>query len=282
MNVKIETRESISVHHLHKGQHQIHRDYGLWICSVGGCKAPPNPVVRMRYFEFYSLSHMYDGEGVYYDSNARPQPVGAGQGILITPRHVHFYGGGAKCYIEDSICFCGPVADALCKNGIIRSGVIDIGKARRLLPIARLAADPALESQLNANIELQKLLMELYHKNPGASRQEKYSQFNELLQQLKENSSRWWTIEEMAEFCNLSPAQFRRVFTLRTGMLPKAYIDRLKLLQAAEALANTQAAIENIAARFGYQDQFHFSKRFKQITGFSPQRYRNEFFIGTK
>lgn len=279
MNVKIETTDVLQVHHLHKGIQPLHRDCGLWICSAGGCSSPPSKELSRRYFEFYSLSHMYDGSGQFIDSGGRHFSVKPGQGILIAPGYIHSYGAADAPYVEDSICFCGPVADALFKYGIITNGVMHIGMVRRLLPVISLAADPALDSQLSANTALQKLLLDLYHENLHAARPEKYSSFKQLLEMLKEDTQKWWTVNEMAEICNLSTAQFRRVFRQHTGMLPKDYIDRLKLLQAAEVLTGGDAPIEQIAEQFGYQDPFHFSKRFKQITGFSPKRYRMEFYL---
>ena len=81
----------------------------------------------------------------------------------------------------------------------------------------------------------------------------------------------------MAEMCNLSIDQLRRVFFLRTGVKPKIYVDRLKLNRAAEYLVSSNHPVSEVAERFGYRDQYHFSRRFKAVMGVSPQRYRNSF-----
>ena len=81
----------------------------------------------------------------------------------------------------------------------------------------------------------------------------------------------------MAEMCNLSIDQLRRVFFQRTGVKPKIYVDRLKLNRAAEYLVSSKQPISEVAERFGYRDQYHFSRRFKAVMGVSPQRYRNSF-----
>jgi len=279
VNVKIDNTGQLLVHHLHKGMQQLHRDYGFWICHVGGYSALPNKELPRRYFEFYSLSHMYDGAGQFIDSAGCRYPVEAGQGILITPGYVHSYGAAEKPYVEDSICFYGPVADAFFKYKIIENGIMKIGLARRLLPIIQMASDPALDSQLSANVAFQKLLLELHHENLRSAQSEKYLSIKQLLEMLKDDTRKWWTVGEMSEICNLSTAQFRRVFKRHTGMLPKDYIDRLKLLQAADMLISEDVSMEQLAAQFGYRDPFHFSKRFKQITGFSPKRYRMEFHL---
>ena len=99
----------------------------------------------------------------------------------------------------------------------------------------------------------------------------------ELLEAIKSRPKHWWTVEEMAEFCNLSPDQFRRNFRQHTGMLPKSYVEEFKLRQAAELLVSTALPVSEVAGRLGYRDPYHFSRRFKNFSGISPERYRREF-----
>ena len=100
---------------------------------------------------------------------------------------------------------------------------------------------------------------------------------DELLDEIREHPEKWWSVRDMAEMCNLSIDQLRRVFFQRTGVKPKIYVDRLKLNKAAEYLVSSKQPISEVAERFGYRDQYHFSRRFKAVMGVSPQRYRNSF-----
>ena len=83
-------------------------------------------------------------------------------------------------------------------------------------------------------------------------------------------------VAELAELCNLSQDQFRRNFLHHTGMLPKSYLEELKLRQSAELLFSTRGTVAEIAARCGYVDPYHFSRRFKRLFGVSPERYRRD------
>lgn len=60
-------------------------------------------------------------------------------------------------------------------------------------------------------------------------------------------------------------------------MRPKRYLEEFKLRQAAELLVSGSLPVAEIAARLGYRDPYHFSRRFKHFAGVSPERYRREF-----
>lgn len=259
------------------GMREIHRQYGLWIIrgSAGGT-TPPDSFYQCgrRYFQFYSISHMFEGEGRLWLEPDVCSDVHPGDCIIITPRTLNRYGGvRGRQYTEDSLNFCGPVADMLMRSGVISSGIFPMGKVRRLLPIQEAAADPAVSSQIRANIELQRLLVELYLAKTSAEQPE-YPLLDELLEEIRRHPERWWSVREMAEMCNLSIDQLRRVFFQRTGVTPKIYADRFKLNRAAEYLVDTGCSIADAAEHFGYKDQYHFSRRFKAVLGMSPLKYR--------
>ena len=62
-------------------------------------------------------------------------------------------------------------------------------------------------------------------------------------------------------------------------MLPKAYIEKWKLKLAAGKLLTSNDSLASIAQSLGYQDQFHFSRRFKLRIGVSPGQYRKAYLL---
>ncbi len=254
----------------------FHRNYGLWIFSAhtNCCTSAVFDYDNARYFEFYALSHLFEGSGHLWIQDGPDTGIHSGDCVIITPGTVHHYGSNpGEKYFEDTVNFCGPAADMLFRAGIIENGLLHAGSLRRLLPIIEYAQDPALDSQLKANIELQKLLVD-FHLEKRLNRAE-YPLFDELLHEVTKHLDRWWTVEEMAERCNLSGDQLRRVFQKYTGGTPKAYVDRLKLQRAGELLVSSEMKLTDIAESLGYTDVYHFARRFKDIMGMSPGRYRN-------
>ncbi|MBF0245063.1 MAG: helix-turn-helix transcriptional regulator [Planctomycetes bacterium] len=253
-------------------QDEVHRQYGLWIYRGGESTSVPGNSDLRRSFEFYAISHLLEGKGVYVNAEGRQSIFHPGQGVLVGPEYTHFYGGYLENYREDTICFSGPLADGLLRCGVISYGLLDIGLNRRLHPIIQLSKDPNPDCQIQANIQLQHLLVELYLEN---KEQKRNSSIQTLLRDLHQSPERWWTVEEMAKASHLSTVQFRRRFKEEMGLSPKQYIDKYKIQKAAGLLLKSRQSIASVAKTFSYRDAFHFSRRFKDVMGCSPKEYRH-------
>ena len=279
--INIKNDDKYQVHEIPTGMPNLHSAYGLWIFSYRKkALTMPRSEIRPRYFEFYGLAHVIKGKGWYWANGHRKENVEVGQCVISTPGFVQDYcGRDDDHYTEDSICFAGPVADQLCRCGIIKNGVFQMGSERSLLPIFELVDDPSYDSQIKANFALQKLLHEIFLNKKTSQTNEKHSQIDYLIDQIQSNVKKWWNSEEMADICNLSESQFRIVFKNKTGMKPKMYIDRFKVQKASEQLCNSKKSISEISADLGYMDPYHFSRRFKQLTGLAPEHYRKQYFL---
>ncbi len=82
------------------------------------------------------------------------------------------------------------------------------------------------------------------------------------------------SLEDLANYVNLNPIYFNRLFCSKMNHPPIRYFSLLKLEAARSLLATTSLSIKEIAAKLNYNSQFHFSKNFKENTGFSPSYYR--------
>ncbi len=278
INVKNDCR--YTVHRLAGNMPELNAAYGLWILSFRRHGvSPPRHKIVPRYFEFYGLTHLLEGTGWYWTPNGKRKYLTRGDGILSAPGTIHDYSSSDNDYIEDSICFTGPVADQLYASGIISNGIMAIGVSRRLLPIFELAEDPSCDSQIKANFALQKLLIDCYFEAKTITKASDYPQLTILIEQIQQEPGRWWNTMEMAQLCKLSENQFRVIFKRRTGMSPKQYIDQVKMKYASEQLSSSSRSVAGIATELGYRDPYHFSRRFKTITGMAPEHYRQHYAI---
>ena len=81
-------------------------------------------------------------------------------------------------------------------------------------------------------------------------------------------------VTELAALASLSPAHFTALFKEQTGCSPRDYLHLIRIHTACKMLRESTLPVKEVAARLGYQDQFHFSRQFKAFQGVSPSEYR--------
>jgi AraC-like DNA-binding protein len=77
-------------------------------------------------------------------------------------------------------------------------------------------------------------------------------------------------LDSLIEDTGLSPRQFRRQCIAATGVSPKHLLRILRFRQASLAAICGQARWADLAAEFGYFDQAHLIREFREFTGHSP------------
>jgi transcriptional regulator GlxA family with amidase domain len=86
-------------------------------------------------------------------------------------------------------------------------------------------------------------------------------------------------VEEMIKRSTLSERTFKRRFTAATGIAPIAYVQRLRIEDAKRRLERTDAPVDEISWRVGYEDPAFFRRLFRRTTGLAPGAYRKRFRI---
>ena len=86
-------------------------------------------------------------------------------------------------------------------------------------------------------------------------------------------------VEEMIKRSKLAERTFKRRFTAATGIAPIAYVQRLRIEDAKRRLERTDAPVDEISWRVGYEDAAFFRRLFKRTTELAPGAYRKRFRI---
>lgn len=86
-------------------------------------------------------------------------------------------------------------------------------------------------------------------------------------------------VEEMVRRSGLAARTFKRRFTASTGYSPIEYVQRLRVEEAKRRLERTDAPVDDIGWKIGYEDPAFFRRLFKRMTGVSPRAYRRTFQI---
>ncbi|NLD69872.1 MAG: helix-turn-helix domain-containing protein [Limnobacter sp.] len=86
-------------------------------------------------------------------------------------------------------------------------------------------------------------------------------------------------VEAMIRRSKLAERSFKRRFVVATGLAPIDYVQRLRVEDAKRRLERTDAPIDEISWRVGYEDPAFFRRLFKRTTGMAPGAYRKRFRI---
>ena len=83
------------------------------------------------------------------------------------------------------------------------------------------------------------------------------------------------TLQDLCSHFHYSPSRFSGLFKQKTGYSPIDYFIQLKMQKASQLLDFTNQPIKDIAAIFGFDDPYYFSRRFRKTIGLSPKKYRS-------
>lgn len=83
------------------------------------------------------------------------------------------------------------------------------------------------------------------------------------------------TVQEIADYVNLSRSYLYKMFIKNLGISPQRYLINLRLYKATLLLKSTKLPIGEVASSVGYSDSLLFSKTFSKHFSISPLNYRN-------
>lgn len=98
----------------------------------------------------------------------------------------------------------------------------------------------------------------------------------EIVAEMKDQPSREISVEDLAVRFHLHPRYFASRFKKRTGLPPGHFLRALRLDLAKRMLLETDAGVQEIGQRVGYEDPFYFSRLFRKHVGLSPTEFRQQ------
>ena len=86
------------------------------------------------------------------------------------------------------------------------------------------------------------------------------------------------TLEDLAEKTELNPCYLATLFKKETGKTFGNYLTDTRIETSKALLAKTDYSFTQIACSLAFCSQSHFTKIFRQRTGYTPKQYRMNFY----
>ncbi|MDO4632459.1 MAG: helix-turn-helix transcriptional regulator [Eubacteriales bacterium] len=86
------------------------------------------------------------------------------------------------------------------------------------------------------------------------------------------------TVDTLANELGVSSSYLSRLFKKETGSSVSGFIREQKIEMAKNMLQYSQYTIIEIANRLAFSSQSHFIQQFRELTGMTPKKYRDEHF----
>ena len=88
---------------------------------------------------------------------------------------------------------------------------------------------------------------------------------------IEQNCNADITTADLAEMCDMSESQLRRLFKEYSGSSPVEYRNRLRVEKAYQLLNNNFCNVTEAAESVGFNNIYYFSRLFKSIIGVAPK-----------
>jgi len=252
----------------------------LAAANVHYYKEPTDERYIDRVLEYHDLIFMIDGGWSITELNQEYPLVKNDVLLLASGRH-HYT--SYPCTPETRT-FCIHIATAPgdnCHNpdSISLPTLIHLRNPQQIqqhfsnLVSAYWSADPFKEKRIESLLSL--LLLDLY-----AECREQQAEEDSLAEQairiINDAPHHRYTTKEMADLLFVSPKTLNNAMHKKVGMPFYSYEKQLKLKMVAVQLKlEPDWKLSQIATAFGFYDEFHMSKAFKQKYKVSPSDYRN-------
>jgi len=104
--------------------------------------------------------------------------------------------------------------------------------------------------------------------------QERSLRLKTLFQHINARPAEKLPVRMAARLVGMGTPQFMKTFKQVAGMTLVAYLNHVRLANAARLLRETNRSIADISSEAGFSDQSYFDKRFKRAFGCTPKDFR--------
>lgn len=237
--------------------------------------------------KFYGVQYNHCGKLRLRIDGGKEHTVEGPYVFITHPGHLFEYGPvDNEPRSHNFICSNGPRIERYIETGLLPIDndppLIKIHSPERFLQLMHCIA--SIVDQVGSNHDravllFEELLLMLHEENPDSLRLPAHQEpfFTDLIARIKAEPHKNWDFAKSARKINVTQPHFRRLFRQLAGIAPQQFLIQCRLHNAAEMLITGKEQISEIASKSGIENEFYFSRLFKNKYHISPMGYRKEF-----
>ncbi len=257
---------------------------GMYIKSLGFYPKAKGHLSRRKHgFADNLIFYCVDGYG-FYELNGEKFTVAPNEFFILPQNVEHIYGSSdASPWSIYWLHFGGPSLPEFNKQMAVEAHfkpthIKDNGEIVALFQkmYKALELGYSIDNLLFANLCLQHFLsLFIYNgRHFPVPENKNLDSVDRAILFMQEHITEIITLRDLSSYSNYSVSRFSNLFKQKTGYAPMDYFMQMKIQQACQLLDFTDRSIKDIAITMGFDDPYYFSKRFKQVIGLPPLRYR--------
>ena len=224
--------------------------------------------------------HIVSGHGSFRSAPSGEIPVPANSLLFVFPGVNHYYRYDETGWVEEWVELDPANALPL----LAEAGITPKSPLRTFASIPAVSEtfqalmDASRQNGLAAELRVDALAHLLVAEAIAAWRQgadsEEGTVVEKMRQSLVSNVAERLLVRDAARRAGKCESRMRAIFKRATGLSPKKYQTRARLVHAGRLLRGTDLPIGVIAEQVGFKSIFSFSRRFCKLLGISPREYR--------
>jgi AraC-like DNA-binding protein len=256
------------------------KPYDVYPPNINAHPAAFRKVAEGRILPEFQIAYIADGEGIF-EAEGLSYRVVPGSVLFMFPGRRHrakpiFEAGWNEYWVG----FNGPFFIKMIEEGILSRDQVffEIGPHNHILSLYDEIYDEVTVErplyQLKACSAILSLIVEILSRSRRVVQPDYYEVIVEKAKSLMElNVYGDINLSHISEQIGISASKLNGIFKTYTSMTPYQYYINIKI-HKAQGLLEDNVSVKETAYRMGFDDQYHFSRLFKNKTGVSPSLWK--------